>query len=34
LIRKPIEDIIINICGTATIDEIIKPIYNFKAGAE
>ena len=31
---KPIEDIVNNIGDTVTVNEIIKPIYNFKAGEE
>ena len=31
---KGMEDIVDNIDPTATIDAIIKPIYNFKAGDE
>lgn len=31
---KGMEDIVKNISGTAEIDRIIKPIYNFKAGGE
>lgn len=31
---KPIEDIVNNIGNTVTVNEIIKPIYNFKAGEE
>jgi hypothetical protein len=31
---KSIEDIVDNIGPTAEIQDIIKPIYNFKAGAE
>ena len=31
---KGMEDIVNNIGDTAEITEIIKPIYNFKAGAE
>ena len=31
---KSIDDIVGNICDTVEINEIIKPIYNFKAGEE
>ena len=31
---KPIEDIVSNIEETAEINDILKPIYNFKAGEE
>ncbi len=31
---KPMDEIVQNIADTVTIDEVIRPIYNFKAGAE
>ncbi|MBQ7530021.1 RtcB family protein, partial [bacterium] len=34
MVYKPMEDIVNNIGDTVEINEIIKPIYNFKAGAE
>ena len=31
---KSMEDIVSNIGDSVTVDKVIKPIYNFKAGAE